>query len=230
MTEYIDTAELARRIPDDDPRKARLLWANELARLNAEESAVDELTAQFIPGALDAAEEMDAGPGVSDDEQLRRVQKRLRSLFLEMQSTPEDSPKMAELKKKYRELMKRLRELGGDAPLKDSYPGDDLTEADVDRIVADWTGGGASPVVDLSEQEKPDQEDRGDAPSSGYFDTEALLRIAQEDDGPPTDEEELHEALRRQEIADRFGSDPGDALTDEEIWAELTRSWGLEEK
>ncbi len=176
--------------------------------------------------------EMRAARGVDDDEQLRRLQDELRRISKKMQDTDEGDPRMAELKRRYRYLMKRLRELGADAPLRDSYPGDDLTEADVDALVADWTGAKGDPAVDLSEeQEKPQEEDR---PGGGsYFGVEDLERIAREDTGGLSEEQkadaELHEELKRQVHAESFGEDDPD-LSDEEMWDQLSRAWGLEDK
>jgi|SRR5215213_4856529 len=174
-----------------------------------------------------------AGPGVEDDAERRRVQAELRKINRKMNETDEGDPKMAELKKRHRVLLKKLRELGGDAPLKEDYPGDDLTEADVAAIVSDWTGAVEDPAaVDLSEEEP---RDRAGESVGGYFGVEDLERIAAEDSsGALTDEQqadaELQDALRAQAHAEAYGEEEDSSLTDEQIYDHLSRSWGLEEK
>ena len=175
--------------------------------------------------------EMRAGSGVDDDEQLRRLQDELRRISRKMQDTDEGDPKMAELKRRYRYLMKKLRELGADAPVRDSYPGDDLTEADVDALVSDWTGAKGDPAVDLSEDEKPQGKDsEATDEGRGFFGVDELKKIAEQEDDLPTEDQELHDALRAQEIADRFGEDDDPDLSDEEMWDAFSRAWGLEEE
>ncbi len=160
------------------------------------------------------------------EEALRRLQARLRKLAVKIDEAP-DGPDKAELRKKYRALQEKLRELGGDAPVRENYPGDELTAA-VDGLVADFTG---------AQEERPAEADpsRGeDRPAEGsYAGLEEFVRkIAAEDDGSLPDsvreDAELQEALRAQAHEDHFGEAEGDDLTDDEAWSAYRRTVGFE--
>jgi hypothetical protein len=159
-----------------------------------------------------------------EETELRRIQARLRDLAVKINEAPEGEEK-AELRQRYRALVTRLRELGGDADVKESYPGDELSEeAAVDGIVADFAGSGAAhDAVDLSEPG-----DRPEEPTGSYFGTDEFMRMAQEPDAPPSDDQALHDALRAQAEADSFGDDPPD-VSDDELWGAFRDSWGIEE-
>lgn len=166
---------------------------------------------------------------ISLEEELERIQARLRRLAMKINEAPEGEEK-AELRRKYRALQKKLRELGGDADLKDSYPGDDLTAA-VDRVVADFTGteDPHDAVVDLAEQEPPST-DPSDEGGGSYFGVEEMMRLAAEDDGDLPGEvgedAALHEALRQQAEAEHFGDINADDLSDDAMWAEFKKTLG----
>ncbi len=162
------------------------------------------------------------------EEELRRIQARLRKLAVKIDGAP-DGPDKAELRKKYRALQEKLRELGGDAPVRENYPGDELTAA-VDAVVADFTG--------AQEEQQPAAAD----PSGGedrtaegsYAGLEEFIRkIAAEDDGslPESvrEDAELQHALRAQAHEEHFGEAEGDDLTDDEAWAEYCKALGMEE-
>ncbi len=156
-----------------------------------------------------------------EEEALRRLQARLRSLAVKIDEAP-DGPDKAELRKKYRALQEKIRELGGDAPVRDSYPGDELTAA-VDGIVADFTGAGEVPVPE------PSSVDGGThAGLEGFLD-----RIAENDSGELPEhvrqDAELQEALRSQAHEDHFGEDAADNLSDDEMWAGYRETLGMEE-
>lgn len=52
------------------------------------------------------------------------------------------------------------------------------------------------------------------------LDAEKLRKMAEEEDIPPTEDEELKEALLLQNFQDRFiVPDPSDNLSDDELWA-----------
>ncbi len=162
---------------------------------------------------------------ISPEEELERIQARLRNLAMKINQADE-GPEKSALRKQYRERLARLRELGGDAPVRESYVGDDLTAA-VDDIVADFTGTeNPHAAVDLAEAGELPQDDT--TPSGRYFGVEEFMKIAAEEDAPASEDAELHEALRQQAEADRFGGNDSDA-TDEELWNEFKGSWGIEE-
>jgi hypothetical protein len=152
-----------------------------------------------------------------EEEALQRLQARLRKLAVKINEAPEGEEK-AELRREYRALQKRLRELGGDAPVGESYPGDDLA-AFVDGLVADFTG-------------NPAEQERDDLPEPRAGLDEFMARIAARDDGslPPSvrEDAELQDALRAQAHDDHFGESEGDNLSDEEAWSQYRRAIGEE--
>lgn len=72
--------------------------------------------------------------------------------------------------------------------------------------------------VDLSESEE----------ESGIPDADTLRRWAEEEDRnptPPSEDDELKEALRLQNFQDRFVvPDPSDPYTDDELWEQMPES------
>ncbi len=60
----------------------------------------------------------------------------------------------------------------------------------------------------------------------GRLDAERLVRMAEEQDAPPSDEEELKQALRDQQHAEHFlVPDPSDDLTDDELFNLMPKPW-----
>lgn len=95
-------------------------------------------------------------------------------------------------------------------------------------VVAQWTGAEEDPaVVNLSE--KPEDSTGGDLAGGSYFGVDELLKIAAQDDGAASEEQQFHDALRAQESADRFGEDDP-SISDEAMWTALSQTWGLEEE
>jgi hypothetical protein len=193
------------------------------ARLNQHFREGTSMTMYRVDLAAGEVEEL-----TPQEEELRRIQARLRKLAVKIDGAP-DGPDKAELRKKYRALQEKLRELGGDAPVRENYPGDELTAA-VDAVVADFTG--------AQEEQQPAAAD----PSGGedrtaegsYAGLEEFIRkIAAEDDGslPESvrEDAELQHALRAQAHEEHFGEAEGDDLTDDEAWAEYCKALGMEE-
>jgi len=163
-------------------------------------------TVDFAAGTV----EEKTGP----EDGLRSLQQRLRALAVKIDEAP-DGPEKAELRKKYRALQEKLRELGGDAPVRENYPGDELTAA-VDGLVADFSGAA----------DRPDGGSR--AGLEGFLD-----RIAENASGElpenVREDAELQEALRAQTDEDHFGETEGDGLSDDEMWGQYRETLGMEE-
>jgi len=170
-------------------------------------------TVDFAAGTV----EEKTGP----EDGLRSLQQRLRALAVKIDEAP-DGPEKAELRKKYRALQEKLRELGGDAPVRENYPGDELTAA-VDGIVADFTGAGEVPAPE------PSSVDGGTHAGLEEF----MDRIAENDSGELPEhvrqDAELQEALRSQAHEDHFGEDAADNLSDDEMWGQYRETLGMEE-
>ena len=170
-------------------------------------------TVDFAAGTV----EEKTGP----EDGLRSLQQRLRALAVKIDEAP-DGPEKAELRKKYRALQEKLRELGGDAPVRENYPGDELTAA-VDGIVADFTGAGEVPAPE------PSSVDGGTHAGLEEF----MDRIAENDSGELPEhvrqDAELHYALRAQTDEDHFGETEGDNLSDDEMWGQYRKTLGMEE-
>jgi hypothetical protein len=136
----------------------------------------------------------------TDEERRQRLQKRLRVLADAMNEVEHGSPAHRELKRLHHEVLEKLRALPG---------------GDGDREKG-------FPGEDFSEQTP-----------GRYFGVEDVERIAAEDSGTLSEEQkadaELHAELKRQAHAEHFGEDDPNA-TDEEMWASLSRTWGLEDK
>ncbi len=164
---------------------------------------------------------------IGSEEELERIQARLRSLAMKINQADE-GPEKSALRKQYRERLARLRELGGDAPVRESYVGDDLTAA-VDDIVADFTGTeNPHAAVDLAEAGELPQDDT--TPSGRYFGVDELMKIAAKPDdalsGEMAEDAELHAALLSEAEAERFGDIDADDLSDDAVWSEFKRTLG----
>jgi hypothetical protein len=73
------------------------------------------------------------------------------------------------------------------------------------------------PVVDFSEQ-TPEE--------GGILDAEKLMKLAEMPDSPPSEDDELKQALLEQHHRDHFEvPDPSDDLTDDELFERMPKPW-----